>query len=199
VLALKNALANRLGLSHGRYASLIFRSGHILKHEAPPASIVRHVRALRVAMHTFGGSKTVLVESDRPNGIDLIKHHLSDFNLVEIPRCLFRAMNPNIPSETYIMQILADPSTRVTSEACPLVSQLPPHDEASLMLATIALLADGWPLVCSSHSSFCRVAMQMAANHQFPPPVSDIHGSSYLGVITRHPNFEQCSRWGSTG
>ena len=70
---------------------------------------------------------------------------------------------------------------------CSIRQQLPLHDEASLLLATMHLMSQGWPIVGGMHSNVMRVVTQMAAVWNFPPPALDIHGGSYSAMGSGHP------------
>lgn len=82
---------------------------------------------------------------------------------------------------------------------CSIRQQLPLHDEASLLLATMHLMSQGWPIVGGMHSNVMRVVTQMAAVHTFPPPVQDIHGGGYSAVTSLDPFRSVCSAWSNEG
>ena len=91
LLGLRSETSTSVGLPRGNtagsfgrvdYGAVHFRTGMIAKTEELGGTAKRHVRALRNAMHSLGGSLRVLVESDSVRGLQMLQQQAPDIEWI---------------------------------------------------------------------------------------------------------------------
>jgi len=130
-----------------------------------------------VARHTYGGPRRVLLESDDPRTIAKLRKIDPSLEFVQLPRCLFDSIgskagqhvrsnlqkSPSSGSlESNSLQATSNPVplaadwTAGQLKACEERRHLSVHDEGALIIATMELLSEGWPIVGAMRSSMFR-------------------------------------------